>query len=123
MDTVYIHGLQIETIIGINDWERHTKQVVSVNIDLFCDITNAARSDDISDAVDYVTISDRVTQFIQASEFQLIEAMAEQVADLILADFPVAGLKLAISKPGAVKNPTGGGVVDVGVVIERGLDR
>ena len=46
MDTVYIHGLEIETIIGINDWERHTKQTVSIDIDLFCDISAAARTDD-----------------------------------------------------------------------------
>ena len=115
MDQVYIQGLQIETIIGVNKWERTTRQTISIDIELFCDTSAAGSSDDLTDALDYSAISSRVTQFVKASRFKLIEALAEQVAELVLAEFGIERLRLRVSKPGAVGNAG-----DVGVVIERG---
>lgn len=115
MDIVYIHELQIETIIGIFDWERVQKQTVSLDIEMATDIRSAAAADDISKTLDYKSISKRVSAFIQESEFLLIETMAEHVAQLILREFSVSWLRLRVGKPGAVT-----GARDVGVIIERG---
>ena len=114
MDIVYIRELKVETIIGIFDWERERRQTVSIDLDLGFDIRTAARSDDIADALDYKAISHRVRDFVAAAEFQLVEALAEAVAGIVLAEFPVPWLRLRVGKPGAIT-----GSKDTGVIIER----
>ena len=115
MDIVYISDLKIETVIGIFDWEREVKQVVSLDIEMATDIRKAAETDDIQFAINYKAIAKRVIKFIQESEFFLVERMAEEVAKLILAEFSVTWLRLRVSKPGALR-----GSKDVGIIIERG---
>jgi len=114
MDIVYIKELEVETVIGIFDWERKIKQTVSLDLEMQSDISVAAKTDHIDQALDYKSIAKRLISFIQASEFQLIETMAEGIADIVLKEFNVPWLKLRISKPGAVR-----GSKDVGVIIER----
>ncbi|MEX0619494.1 MAG: dihydroneopterin aldolase [Pseudohongiellaceae bacterium] len=114
MDTVYIRELEIETIIGIYDWERKQKQTVSLDLEMSTDIRNAARSDSIDEALDYKAVAKRLIEFLEASSFFLIEAMAEQVAQIVLAEFKVSDVTLRVGKPGAVT-----GARDVGVIIQR----
>ncbi|MDT8429379.1 MAG: dihydroneopterin aldolase [Pseudomonadales bacterium] len=114
MDIVYIRELEIQTIIGIYDWEREQKQTVSLDLDMSTDISRAAASEDILNALDYKAVSKRLIAFIENSEFQLIETMAEAVAGIVLAEFEVSWLRLRVGKPGAVT-----GARDVGVIIER----
>ncbi|MDE0763755.1 MAG: dihydroneopterin aldolase [Cellvibrionales bacterium] len=115
MDIVYIRDLRIETIIGIYDWEREVKQEVSFDLDMAADIRRAAQTDDIQYALNYKSIAKRIISFIQASEFLLVERMAEEVANIVLVEFAVPWLRLRVSKPGALR-----GSQDVGIIIERG---
>ena len=115
MDIVYIRDLQIDTIIGIYDWERQVRQTVSLDLEMATEIRKASESYSIEDTLDYKAISKRLISFIQGSEFQLIERMAEQCAQIVLNEFNVPWLRLRLSKPGAVR-----GAKDVGVIIERG---
>lgn len=114
MDIVYIRDLRIETIIGIYDWERETRQIVSLDLEMGTDIKKAAESDSIEDTLDYKAVAKRLIQFVSESEFQLVEAMAEHIAGIVLGEFNVPWMKLRLSKPGAVT-----GSQDVGVIIER----
>ena len=115
MDIVYIRELRIETIIGIFDWERRIRQAVSIDLEMATDIRKAAASDSIQDALDYKAVSKRLIAFVEGSEFQLVETMAEKIATLVREEFQVPWLRLQLSKPGAVR-----GARDVGVIIERG---
>lgn len=115
MDIIYIQDLKVETIIGINNWEREVRQTVSFDLEMACDIRKAAQSDHIDDALNYKTIAKRLIQFIDESNFFLIETLAERCAEIVLNEFDVRWLKLRISKPGAIR-----GSRDVGVIIERG---
>ncbi|MEH6627232.1 MAG: dihydroneopterin aldolase [Motiliproteus sp.] len=115
MDIVYIKGLKAETVIGIYDWEREIRQQVTLDLELGTDIRNAAATEEVANTLNYKSISERLLAFIEASEFQLVETMAEQIAALILEEFPVSGLKLRLGKPGAVPAAD-----DVGVIITRG---
>jgi dihydroneopterin aldolase len=65
--------------------------------------------------VSYKDVSDRLTQFIEQSEFLLVETMAEEIAGLILAEFAVPFVRIKLGKPDAIAN-----ACDVGVIIERG---
>jgi len=115
MDIVYINDLKVDTVIGIFDWERRIRQTVSLDLEMAADIRRGAASDHIDDALDYKAIGKRLIAFIESSEFQLVEALAENVAQLVLKEFQVPWLKLRLSKPGALR-----GARDVGVIIERG---
>ena len=115
MDIVYIRELNIQTVIGIFDWERKIKQTVSLDLEMGTDIAKAAATDDINDTLDYKAVSKRLIAFIEASEFQLVETMAERVTEIVREEFNVPWVKLRLSKPGAVR-----GSKDVGVIIERG---
>lgn len=115
MDIVYISDLKVDTVIGIYDWERRIRQTVSLDLEMAADIRRAAASDHIDDALNYKAIGKRIIQYIEDSDFQLVETLAERVAQLVLDEFGVAWLKLRLSKPGALR-----GSRDVGVIIERG---
>jgi dihydroneopterin aldolase len=115
MDIVYIRGLEIRTIIGIYDWEREQQQIVSLDLEMGSDIAKAAATDTIENALDYKAVAKRLINFIENSEFYLVETMAEQVTEIVLKEFNVPWVKLRLGKPGAVT-----GSKDVGVIIERG---
>ena len=115
MDIVYIRELEIEAIIGIYDWERETKQTVSIDLEMGCDNTKAAASEDIADALDYKAVAKRLISFVEGSEFLLVETLAEKIAAIVLEELSVQWLRLRLGKPGAVT-----GSKDVGVIIERG---
>ena len=115
MDTVYIEGLRTDAVIGVYDWERGIRQALVLDLELASDNRGAAASDAIEDAVDYDAIAGRVIAYVQDSEFQLIETLAERVAELVLREFDVSWLRLKLAKPGAVEQAAG-----VGVIIERG---
>ena len=114
MDRVFIENLTVETVIGIYDWEREIRQAVSLDLEMDFDIRAAAASDAIEDTLDYKAVSKRLIHFIEQSQFQLVEALAERCATIVLDEFPVARLKLKLSKPGAVRGSSA-----VGVMIER----
>ena len=114
-DLVFIEDLRIQTIIGVYDWEREITQTVSLDLQMAFDIVKAAESDEIVDTLDYKAVSKRLIQFVEASEFQLVESLAEHCARIVLEEFPVSWLRLKLSKPGAVRGSSA-----VGVIIERG---
>lgn len=115
VDLVFIRELQVNTIIGVYDWEREVRQTVVLDLEMATDNKRAAASDDIADALNYAAVSSRLTEFIENSQFQLIESMAEQVAAIVLNEFKVGWLRLRLCKPGAVAQAK-----DVGILIERG---
>ena len=115
MDTIILRDLRIRTIVGIWEWERRLPQVVSIDLDMATDIRRAAGSDHISDTLDYKAVTRRIKAFVADSRFNLIETMAEQIAGIIIAEFGVPWVRVAVHKPWAIR-----GSRDVGVVIERG---
>ena len=114
MDIVYIRDLEIRTIIGIYDWEREQKQLVSLELEMGCDIKSCAATDSIENALNYKAVAKRLIEFVEQSEFFLVETLAERVSEIVLKEFGVSWLKLRVGKPGAVT-----GSKDVGVIIER----
>lgn len=115
MDVLFIHGLRIDTEIGVYEWEKNVKQPISLDIEVNTDASTPAQSDELKDALDYQEITDRVTDFINSQHFHLVETVAEKVADLLLQEFSVQWAKVKVSKLSAIKT-----VESVGVAIERG---
>lgn len=115
MGIVFLRDLRVDTIIGIFDWERTTRQVVGIDLEMAADVARAAATDSIDDALDYKAISKRLIDFVGASSFQLVETLAEEIARVVREEFGVPWVRVTLSKPGAIR-----GARDVGVVIERG---
>ena len=114
-DRILIEGLEVQTVIGIYDWEREIRQTVRIDVEMAWDITAAAASDAIADALDYKAVAKRLITFVEASNYGLIEALAERCAAIIIEEFHVPWLRLKMSKPGAVRHSE-----NVAVLIKRG---
>ena len=113
-DRLFLRGLTCECVIGFIDWERRVRQTVLIDLEFPTDCARAAVSDAVADAIDYKQVAKRVLTFVSDSQFQLIETLAHRLALLLLAEFPLAWVRVALSKPGAIRHSR-----DVGVSIER----
>ena len=114
MDTVFIQELKLAATIGVWEWERKIKQRLIVDLEVGTDIRIPAERDDLDDAVSYKDIAASVTDFVEHSNFKLIETLAEEIAGLILGKFSVDWCKVTVNKPRAVENSR-----NVGVTIVR----
>ena len=115
MDIIYIRDLKIECIIGVYEWERRTRQTVILDLDLAADIRRAAQTDHIDDTLNYKAVAKRLIAYVGESQFQLVETLAERIAQILLAEFGLRWVRVRVNKKGALR-----GANDVGVVIERG---
>ncbi|WP_297809390.1 dihydroneopterin aldolase [uncultured Methylophaga sp.] len=102
MDKIFLNDLKIDTIIGIYDWERQTQQTLSFDLEMDWDIKPAAASDDISKTLDYGAVAQQVVAFVKASEYLLIETLAEDLCAMLLEQFSIPRVKLTLSKPVAL---------------------
>ena len=113
-DRVFLRELAVECIIGFLDWERLVKQTVYLDIEAPIDCRKAALNDEVAQTLDYKRLSKLVCAFVGASEFKLVETLADRTARLILEEFDIPWVKLTINKRGAIRAAR-----DVGVTIER----
>lgn len=114
MDNIFLSDLRVETIVGIQDWERKIRQTVSIDLEMDADIGSAAASDSIDDTLNYKLVAKRIRQFVAESSFHLVETLAEKIAEIVLDEFDVAWVEVRVNKPGAIR-----GAKDVGVKIRR----
>ena len=103
MDKIYIRDLALRCIIGIYPEERREKQDVVINVEMHCDLRKAGLSDRLDDTVDYKAIKKAILKLVEASRFQLIESLAENIAGIALSDDKVQQVTVTIDKPGALR--------------------
>lgn len=103
LDKIYIRDLHLRCIVGIYPEEREHKQDVIVNVILRCDLSEACRSDRIEDTVDYKSVKKRIVAMVEASEFFLIERLADAIAEICLESPAVALAQVTVDKPGALR--------------------
>jgi FolB domain-containing protein len=114
MDKVIIKNLLARGIIGVNEWERERAQNILINVTLFTDTRRAAETDDINDCVNYSTMSDTLLAHAESAKRETVEALANDLAKICLAQNGVQKAIVRVEKPGAVKFAE-----SVGVEIER----
>ena len=114
MDKIFLKKLEVETVIGIWEWEKRLPQKVVFDLELSTDIRVAAASDSIDDALDYKKIGKSIVNLVENSSFFLVEKMAEEIALLVLKNKQIKDIKLRVEKPGALR-----GSKSVGVEILR----
>lgn len=114
LDQIHVHDLLLRTIIGVNPDERENQQDVLINLTLYADTRPAGESDRIGDTANYKSVTKRVIQHVEASDYFLVEALAGNIARIILTEFSVERVRVKVEKPGALRFAR-----SVGVEIER----
>jgi len=115
LDTIFVEGLVVEAILGIFPEERVKPQPVVFDIAFLVDTSAAAQSEDIAHTVSYATVAEEVSALTVDGRYQLVETLAQAVVDLLMGKFAVPWVRVKITKPNAVANAAG-----VGIVMERG---
>lgn len=113
-DRIEIHDLLLRCIVGINPEERVKKQDVIINLTLYVDLRKAGASDDIVDAINYKTLTKRVIDHVEESDYFLVERLAHSIAQIAIQEFDVERATVSLEKPGALRFAR-----SVGVVVER----
>ncbi len=114
-DIIFLHDMKVETVIGIWDWESKIRQVVVIDLDMAADIRKAAASDSIEDTLNYKNVAKRIRKYVEETRFNLVETLAERVAEIVTQEFGVPWVRVKVNKAGAIR-----GAKDVGIIIERG---
>jgi len=114
MDKLFIKDLEVEAIIGINDWEREIRQLISISLEMNFHTKKAGKSDKLEDSLNYKRVCKLIISLTQSSKSKLIENLAQKIAKKILTEFPIRSVIVTVEKPGALR-----GSKSVGVTIER----
>ena len=116
LDIIFISELKVKTKLGVPAWERMAAQTIILDIEIGVDLSAAGKSDAIADTIDYGAVVARIHETLKEHSFQLVEALAEHVCQLILSEFGALSVKIKVAKPGILA-----GLKALGVVIERGV--
>jgi len=114
VDKIFLRELRVETIIGFWDWERRIKQIVSIDLEIGTDARVAAACDGITGTLNYEQLAKRLIEFVGAAQYQMVEALATAIGQIIIREFGAPWVKISVAKPGAVPAAR-----EVGIVIER----
>lgn len=114
MDTIFISELKVQTKLGVPEWERMMPQTIILDIEIGYDLSNACKSDAITDTIDYGAVVGRIRETLTENSFKLVEALAEHICQLILKEFGALSVKIKVAKPAILP-----GLKALGVVIER----
>jgi dihydroneopterin aldolase len=117
LGTVFIRDLVVRGILGVHAWERTQPREIVIQIEARTDLDRAGETDAIVDCLDYARLAEQVTAHAAAVGRSTVEALAADIACLVLADRRVEWVRVRVEKPGAVAS-----CGSVGVEIERSQD-
>ena len=117
MDTIFLSEVKVETKLGVPEWERLTTQTIVLDLEIAMPHSRSCQSDAIEDTIDYGAVIKRIRQTLAENSFQLVEALAEHVCQIILSEFGSPWVKIKVAKPGILP-----GIKSSGVVIVRGTN-
>lgn len=116
MDIIFIRDFRVKITVGIYAWERIVPQLVQLDLEIGIPGAHASQSDTIDDTIDYAKVVQRIEDSLCDNKLQLLEKLAEHIAQIIIGEFRAPWVKVSVTKLAALKN-----VKQLGVTIERGL--
>ena len=114
MDVIYISELKADVNLGVYTWEKSLPQTVEISLELAIPDRKVGASDNLSDTIDYAAVAQRIRKELAERRFELLEALAEFIAQMLLNDFGAPWAKVNVAKIGMIRNAK-----RVGVIIER----
>jgi len=118
LDQLHIAELRFTCVVGVNPHEQREAQEVAAHVTLYADLSAACRSDCLTDTVDYKAVKLDILAAVRGKRFNLIEHLAQRMADVCLAHEPVKRVTVTLEKPGALT-----GARSVWVRITRGTEK
>jgi FolB domain-containing protein len=103
VDRIMISDLLVRCIIGVREEERRDKQDVLINLSLSVDLRKPGTSDRLEDSVDYRALTKQILSMAEGSQFHLVEALAQAVADICLGYPSIQEVTVKVEKPGALR--------------------
>src|ERR1700690_915128 len=117
MDILFLRDFRLDLIIGIYEWERRTPQPVRLDLEIGLSHNKACDTDQVADTIDYGAVEGRIKDYLNNTPqpITLVEAVAEQVARIVLNEFGAPWVKVSVTKFAIVR-----GIKELGITIERG---
>jgi len=115
MDIIFLRELKIETLIGVYEWEKRVPQTLQLDLEIALPDSRACQTDNIKHALNYADIVRDIQTALASRHYNLLEALAESIAQILLDDFKAPWVKISVAKLNAIR-----GSKMVGISIERG---
>jgi dihydroneopterin aldolase len=115
MDIIFLRELKVDTLIGVYEWEKRVPQTLQIDLEIALPDSLACQTDNIKDALNYADVVRDIQKALAIRHFNLIETLAETIAQMLLSDFKSPWVKVSVAKLNAIR-----GSKMVGVSIERG---
>jgi 7,8-dihydroneopterin aldolase/epimerase/oxygenase len=115
-DQITLTGLRASAFHGVLEHERRTGQIFVIDVTVWLDLEPAGETDDIARTVHYGELAEQVVSAVESEPVDLIETVAERVADVALSHSAVLRTSITVHKPAA---PIAVPFADVSVTIER----
>jgi dihydroneopterin aldolase len=115
MDIIFLRELKIDTLIGVYEWEKRVPQTLQIDLEIALPNSIACQTDNIDDALNYADIVRHIQSVLASRHFNLLEALAEHIAQILLNEFKAPWAKVSVAKLQAIR-----GSKMVGICIERG---
>ena len=103
MITIRIKNLRLRTYIGFNDDDQQKRQDVVINVRFSYKADDAAESDDVRYAVNYRTITKEIISRVEGGRFLLLERLAAEVLELVMAHHEIRFAEVEVDKPHALR--------------------
>lgn len=113
---IVLRDVPMDALIGVYDWEQLEPQPIRLNLEFSLPDDRAGSTDRLGDTVDYAAVIERLRQLAVERPHQLVESMAQTMADTLVREFKLGRLVLALVKTAPVPG------AEVGVVVERGME-
>ena len=115
MDIIFLRELKIDTLIGVYEWEKRVPQTLQIDLEIALPGSLACQTDNIDDALNYADIVRDIQKTLASRHYNLLEALAENIAQILIDDFKAPWVKVSVAKLNAIR-----GSKMVGISIERG---
>ena len=117
MDIIFLQELKVKTLIGIYPWERNVAQTIQLDLEIALPTSQACQTDNFEDTLDYALVVQRINEVLSQKHFNLLEALVEHVAQIVLVEFKSPWTRISVAKLDAIP-----GVKKLGIRIERRQD-
>lgn len=98
-DRILLDGMRFQGTHGVYEHEQLHPQPFEVDVELALDLQPAGLSDELERTVDYGRVFEICRQIVESTRFNLVEALAEAIAQELLAEFPVEEVTVRLRKP------------------------
>lgn len=119
LDAILLEGILVPAALGVSKAERRMRRPVEIDVELEADLSRAGRSDSLAHTIDYSEIYRTVEEVAGGREHRLVEALAERIAEELLARFPIESCSLRVRKLA----PVAGNLRHAGVRVTRSKSR